>query len=71
MSNFRFLLAVLLIIGLPSVLSAVGMVGFVDEVFLQTKDVGQVRFHVASGEIGYAAAKSCQQQVHGISIHTI
>jgi c(7)-type cytochrome triheme protein len=44
MSNSRFLLAVMLIIVLPSALFALGMEGFVDEVFLQTKDVGRVRF---------------------------
>lgn len=44
MSNRRFLLVLMLIVALPSALYAVGMEGFVDEVFLKTENVGKVRF---------------------------
>ena len=37
MSNCRFLLVLMLIVALPSALYAIGMEGFVDEVFLNTE----------------------------------
>ena len=42
MSKHWFLIVILLVFGLPSVLHAVGMGGFVDEVYIQTRAVGKV-----------------------------
>lgn len=44
MSKRCFLMVILLIFALPSVLHAVGMGGFVDKVYLQTRTVGKVVF---------------------------
>jgi hypothetical protein len=35
---------IVMMVALPSALYAIGMEGFVDEVFLQTENVGKVRF---------------------------
>lgn len=39
-----FLMVIFLVFAMPSVLYAIGMGGFVDEVFIQTKDFGTVTF---------------------------
>ena len=44
MSKRWFLMIILLIFGLPSILHAVGMGGFVDEVYIQTRSVGKVLY---------------------------
>ncbi len=44
MQRHRLLMLIVMMVALPSALYAVGMEGFVDEVFLQTETVGKVRF---------------------------